>query len=93
MPCSMKAVKANIYGKFQGVWHRAWTKEQAESLGLSGYVKNLTDGSVEALFCGNEEKVAEILKRCHDGPEHAVVDKIDTAAATPETEYSGFSID
>ena len=46
------AVRARISGRVQGVWFRAWTVEQAEMLGLDGWVRNRSDGSVEALFAG-----------------------------------------
>ncbi len=67
-----------IHGKVQGVWYRGWTVENATELGLSGWVRNRSDGTVEALVHGPVEKVGELIKRCHDGPPHAQVTKIES---------------
>lgn len=71
-----KAVKARIFGKVQGVWYRGWTEGEAKKLGLFGWVRNREDGTVEALFVGAEPTVDEMLKRCHDGPPAAVVERV-----------------
>ncbi|WP_420549456.1 acylphosphatase [Curvivirga sp.] len=68
-----KSVLTRIEGKVQGVWYRNWTVENAKELGLNGWVRNRTDGSVEALFSGDAEIVDKMLKRCEDGPELARV--------------------
>ncbi|WP_374656582.1 acylphosphatase [Dongia sp.] len=62
-----------IRGKVQGVWYRAWTVEQAEARGLTGWVRNRADGSVEALFAGPPDKVADMIAACHQGPRAARV--------------------
>lgn len=62
-----------ISGRVQGVWYRAWTVEQARARGLNGWVCNLGDGSVEALFAGPADKVAEMIAACHRGPAAARV--------------------
>ncbi len=76
-----KAVCARITGRVQGVWFRAWTVENAQGLGLSGWVRNRRDGGVEALFAGEAEAVDEMLLLCHDGPPHAKVDAVEPAPA------------
>jgi len=68
-----RGVRAVISGRVQGVWYRAWTREQASRLGLSGWVRNRRDGTVEAVFFGSEEAVEEMLAACREGPPHAVV--------------------
>jgi acylphosphatase len=75
-----KAVRVRIAGKVQGVWFRAWTREQAQALGLDGWVRNLSDGSVEALFAGPPEAVDRALAACHRGPPAA---RVAAVAPTP----------
>jgi acylphosphatase len=67
------AVRVRITGRVQGVWYRGWTVDEARRLGLSGWVRNRRDGSVEALLCGDTDAVAEMLQRCRDGPPSARV--------------------
>ena len=68
-----KAVLARIHGKVQGVWYRAWTVERATEAGLDGWVRNRSDGTVEALFAGPAEAVDRMVQACRRGPEHAIV--------------------
>ncbi len=69
---------ARIHGRVQGVFYRAWTQQQAQSLRLTGWARNRRDGTVEALFCGPREAVEEMLRRAHDGPPAARVERVDT---------------
>ena len=62
-----KTVEVRIYGRVQGVWYRAWTKQSAEELGLAGYVRNRRDGTVEALFSGPEDAVDEMPAKHRGG--------------------------
>ena len=71
-----RTVTVKIEGRVQGVFYRAWTKETARSLGLDGTVRNMGDGSVEAVFSGPAEVVADMLRRCAEGPEDALVTKV-----------------
>lgn len=66
-----------ITGKVQGVWYRAWTVETARSLGLVGWVRNRTDGSVEAVVEGDESAVDQFLALAQHGPAAARVERID----------------
>lgn len=63
-----KSVKVRISGRVQGVWYRGWTVQEARARGLSGWVCNLSDGTVEALFSGAAASVDEMIRLCHDGP-------------------------
>lgn len=72
------ALKAHITGRVQGVWFRAWTRDEAAGLGLAGWVRNRRDGSVEAVFAGPRPQVEEMVRRCHHGPPAAVVDRVET---------------
>ena len=67
-PQTRRMVRVRIEGKVQGVGYRYWTERIAGELGLAGWVRNRRDGSVEALFTGPAEAVAEMLERCRDGP-------------------------
>ena len=82
------SVLVRIEGRVQGVWFRAWSATEASSLGLSGWVRNRRDGSVEAVFSGPENLVSKMLERCWDGPILAQVSSIiDEPCALPK---SGF---
>lgn len=67
------AVIVRVEGRVQGVWYRGWTVEEAERRGLRGWVRNRTDGSVEALFIGPEAALAEMVAACRRGPSAARV--------------------
>ncbi|XP_075487351.1 uncharacterized protein LOC142526688 [Primulina tabacum] len=68
-----KTVRVMIKGRVQGVFYRDWTINNANELGLKGWVRNRRDGSVEALFSGIPDKVAEMEQRCRRGPPDAMV--------------------
>jgi len=72
-----KAVKLEIFGTVQGIFFRSFVKEKADELGVKGYVRNKTDGSVEAWFEGNNKDVDQMIEICKKGPEHAVIKKVD----------------
>ena len=67
-----------ITGKVQGVWYRAWTVETARSLGLAGWVRNRTDGSVEAVVEGDARAVDQFLALARVGPAAARVAAVET---------------
>lgn len=85
------ARQARVTGRVQGVWFRAWTKQEAERLGLRGWVRNEADGSVSALIAGPEAAVQQMLARLHQGPELAQVQRVDLSPATGEVP-DGFEI-
>ena len=71
---------ARIFGRVQGVGYRYWTRNQAAKLSLRGYVRNLTDGSVEAVFIGDPFSVTQMLTYCEDGPPQASVSRVDSSS-------------
>jgi len=81
-----------ISGRVQGVWFRATTKEKAEELGVTGWVRNTSDGRVEAVFMGEEDKVNKLIEWCHQGPPLAEVEKVEVKPYTSEEEYKDFTI-
>ncbi len=81
-----------ISGRVQGVWFRADTKQTAEQLGITGWVRNTFDGNVEAVFEGDEENIKEMLDWCHHGPPSAEVENVEIEKQTPSNGFDGFSI-
>lgn len=71
------AVRVRISGRVQGVWYRAWTENRARDHCLDGWVRNCSDGTVEAVFAGPEPQVERMIERCHEGPPTASVDHIE----------------
>lgn len=74
----------HVRGHVQGVFFRAWTKEQAEQLGIHGWVRNCPDGSVEAHLEGEEDEVRQLIERLGEGPPSAEVSKVDVEEVEPE---------
>jgi len=89
----MKLIKAHVlfYGRVQGVFFRAFTKENANKLGVRGWVRNLPDGSVEAVFEGTEEAVKKLIYACRYEHPHARVDDVKVEYGEPEG-YRDFKI-
>lgn len=65
-----------VAGKVQGVWFRASTQDKAKELGLTGWARNLSDGRVEVLACGDRGKLEALHKWLHEGPELAKVTEV-----------------
>lgn len=65
-----------IHGRVQGVGYRAWVDHEARRLGLQGWVRNRRDGSVEAVFDGEEKIVTEMIASCRKGPPSSRVDGV-----------------
>lgn len=72
-----RTVQVLISGRVQGVWFRGWTQETARDLGLGGWVRNRRDGNVEAMFSGDPESVARMLRLCGEGPPAAGVAEVE----------------
>jgi acylphosphatase len=68
--------KFRVEGRVQGVWFRESTRQQAETLRLSGYAINQRDGSVEVLACGDEAEIAELAAWLRQGPPMAQVTSV-----------------
>ena len=72
----MKTIHLIISGKVQGVCFRANTKDQADLLGVKGWVKNLPDGTVEAVIQGDDKRIVTMLKYCYEGPKASIVNDV-----------------
>lgn len=86
----MRGAHVVISGRVQGVGFRLWVEAEAVSRGLGGWVRNRRDGSVEAVFFGEDEAVGAMLAACWDGPETSGVTAV-TVAGTDEVP-SGFAV-
>ena len=74
----------HVTGQVQGVFFRAWTQRQAEALGVSGWIRNCPDGSVEAHLAGETKAVEQLIDCLNDGPPSAVVSHVDVDDVAPE---------
>ena len=74
-----------VTGHVQGVFYRAWAQGQARELAISGWIRNCTDGSVEAHLQGEDGDVDRMIDRMRSGPSNARVDDVDIEQAALET--------
>ena len=81
-----------VSGEVQGVFFRDSTRQKAEELGLAGWVRNVPDGQVEALFEGPSEKVEAMVRWCEEGPQHASVENVDTNFESAGGDLKGFEV-
>ncbi|MDZ7642604.1 MAG: acylphosphatase [Desulfurivibrio sp.] len=85
-------IRLKIEGRVQGVFFRDYTKQEADRLGLDGWVRNLPDGAVEALFAGPAEQVQAAVAWCHKGSPQARVSKITELPPPEEPLPPGFQV-
>src|SRR5207253_9055507 len=85
-----RSVRLRITGRVQGVGYRAWAMRQASALGLRGWVRNRSDGSVEVLLIGGDEAVERMIERCRQGPLGRDVTDVAVSEA-PDDGSDGFS--
>lgn len=85
----MKTINIQVFGKVQGVWFRASTKNKADELGIKGRVQNYTDGSVFIEALGSISAIEKFIEWCKIGPTHAKVNaiKIETIANKTFTDF------
>lgn len=83
------ARQVTVHGLVQGVFFRDSCRREAEEHGVTGWVQNLDDGTVLATFEGSPEAVTSMVKWAHEGPRHAVVERVDVVdtALTGLTEF------
>jgi acylphosphatase len=87
----MKRIRVVASGRVQGVFYRANCARLARGLGLTGYVRNLPDGRVEAAFEGSDAAVDEMVRWSGVGPDLANVDRLDVVVEDPSGE-TGFRV-
>jgi acylphosphatase len=88
----MRCVRVRISGRVQGVFFRVSCARLADELGLSGWVRNLPDGDLEAVFQGSGSAVEDMVAWCREGPPHAHVDAVDVRTEEPVPQ-TGFRIE
>jgi acylphosphatase len=88
---SITRLRVRILGRVQGVFFRAEAQQRAESLGIAGWIRNAEDGSVEAAFEGEEERVHSLVDWCRRGPGGAQVVDVEVEPAEPKGE-TGFRV-
>ena len=88
----IRAYNAIVHGIVQGVSFRYYTRRQAVSLGLQGYVRNLPNGTVEVHAEGDEALLAELASWLEQGPSYARVERVDLTWCDPEGESVDFSV-
>ena len=88
----MKTYLLNIKGFVQGVSFRHYANKKADELGISGYAKNIKDGSLEILCTGKKSDLERFIDWCSKGPEDAKVKTIDVKEIEPDEKFSGFEI-
>jgi len=82
MPSGQKIVRVTISGRVQGVGYRAWTEMEATVRGITGWVRNRSNGDVEALFAGPPDAIDALCAACWRGPSHARVDGVEVTHAS-----------
>ena len=87
----MKRARVVVSGVVQGVFFRTETRDRARSLGVAGWIRNVPDGTVEAAFEGDDERVDSMVDWCRRGPSGASVEQVEVEWVGPEGEV-GFSI-
>ncbi|HYG04611.1 MAG TPA: acylphosphatase [Chryseosolibacter sp.] len=87
----MKSYSVHIKGKVQGVFFRASTKEQADALGITGFVRNEEDGSVYIEAAGSDDAIEAFLRWCRQGPPRARVDHCEVNEVSFK-DFSSFEI-
>ncbi|MFA4015323.1 MAG: hypothetical protein RUDDFDWM_000403 [Candidatus Fervidibacterota bacterium] len=83
---------AIVYGLVQGVGYRYFTIWEASKLGLTGYVRNLSDGSVEVVAEGSKEELDKLLEKLHQGPPAARVRKVIVNWSEAKGEFDRFEV-
>ncbi|MFO7870629.1 MAG: acylphosphatase [Kiritimatiellia bacterium] len=81
-----------VSGRVQGVCYRMYTQKEAHRLGVTGYVKNRGDGTVEVVAEGDEESLRQLLKWCRKGPAFAMVRNVEEEYSEATEEYDSFII-
>ena len=92
MSIDLAALQANVYGRVQGVFFRAFVTRCARELGLSGYVRNLPDGAVEVGVEGERQQLEKLVGFLELGSPGARVNEVATIWSEYTGNYSGFSI-
>ncbi|HLP96939.1 MAG TPA: acylphosphatase [Sideroxyarcus sp.] len=86
----MKTLHLVMHGRVQGVWYRDSMRREAEALGVNGWVRNCSDGTVEAMVQGGDDAVDALLLWARRGPQLAEVERVEVEPGSGS--YAGFEI-
>ena len=89
----MKTIVIQVFGRVQGVYYRASTLKKATSLGLTGWVRNRLNGSVEILATGHEKKIQDLIEWSQQGPPASKVERIEIDDVELRSHHEGFTIE
>ncbi|AZO48272.1 MAG: acylphosphatase [Mesorhizobium sp.] len=92
MANQQRAVRASVHGRVQGVSYRVWTRSEAVRLGLTGWVRNESDGTVTAMLAGTDAAVSTMIDRLWQGPRGAVVLTVEIEQMEPHSPPVDFRI-
>lgn len=87
-----RQIEAIVYGDVHGIGFRANTKNNADMLGLTGYVENLDDGTVRVVASGTEGRILALLDFLNIGPSNSKVEKVETAWSEADRDFKEFEI-
>ena len=88
----MESIRIRVFGRVQGVYYRASTQQKAKELGLTGWVRNCSDGTVEVLAQGKRTDLNALMRWCEDGPPLARVQKVNVHWNEQNEEHTDFRI-
>ena len=88
----MKSYHLSIKGRVQGVFYRESAKREANRMGVTGWVRNKPDGSVELLACGTEDTVQKLVEWCKTGPPLAKVTEVTVTEVEPQV-FAAFTVE
>lgn len=88
----MPTIHLIIKGKVQGVFYRATAKEIAEEIGVTGWIKNTSEGNVELMATGTEEQLIYLIDWCKQGPPKSIVSDVMVTKKEKEEAFKGFQI-
>ena len=88
----IEAAHITVHGRVQGVWFRAGTKEKGEELGLTGWVMNRPNGTVEIHAQGEKSQLEKFITWCHQGTSAAKVTSLDIDRSEAQQEFTSFDI-
>jgi acylphosphatase len=88
----MKQIEAKVHGRVQGVFFRQYTRQEAQKLGLTGWVKNERDGTVSVTAVGQEEVLKQFIEFLHHGSPSAAVSRVDVNWSEASQGVRGFDV-
>lgn len=89
----MPQIQATVHGRVQGVGYRYNTQQIAQNLGVTGFVRNLSDGTVEIVAEGSDEQLNALIDWAHRGPSGARVTQVDVVKGADQSRFDRFTIE